>query len=241
MVRKVGLGALVGGLLTSALMGVLYLVNQAANGPFTPSDLFNWMTRILPGDLVTFGIDTMIDLMRLFGLSVVDLAKTAERASAVLQFLVIGIIIGAIFFVLLNRQKTVNGRSAGLVTGALFGLPMIGISVAISQSDMLPILSLIWLLAAFLIWGWVLGFSYSRLLGQDVMAGETIEEEGSVQQIGRRKFLVQLGASTAVITIAGAGVGSALAQAERRRLAEELRQPWPTTRRKQPETFSEFR
>lgn len=219
MVRKAGWGALVGGLLTAALMGIMYLVNQAAGGPFTPYDLFNWMTRVLPGDLITFGIDAMIDAMRFLGLSVVDLAKTAERASAILQFMGIGVVVGAVFFVLMSRQKGVSGRSAGLIAGALLGLPMMGISLAISNSDMLPILSLVWLLVLFLAWGWLLGLSYNRLMGERAMVAG---EEGSVQQMGRRKFLVQLGASTAVITVAGAGVGSALAAAERRRLTEQL-------------------
>jgi DMSO/TMAO reductase YedYZ molybdopterin-dependent catalytic subunit len=203
----------------------MYLVNQAAGGPFTPYDLFNWMTRVLPGDVITFGIDAMIDMMRLLGLSVVDLAKTAERASAVFQFLGIGVVVGAVFFVLMSRQKSMNGRSAGLITGALLGLPMMGISLAISQSDMLPLLSLIWLLVVFLAWGWALGFSYSRVAVEGAVMVDSStdgEEVGTVQQIGRRKFLVQLGASTAVITVAGAGVGSALATAERRRLAEVL-------------------
>ncbi|MFZ0546997.1 MAG: molybdopterin-dependent oxidoreductase [Candidatus Promineifilaceae bacterium] len=227
MLKKAGWGALVGGLLTAALMGVLYLANQAAGAPFTPFDLFNWVTRVLPGDLVTFGIDSMISAMRLLGLSVVDLAKTAERISAILQFLGIGIVLGAVFFVILSRQKITNGRTAGLIVGALFGLPIIGISLAITQTDMLPLLSLVWLLVIFLVWGWLLGFSYSRLFAPEVSLAEPMEEtaaagDGSVRQVGRRKFLVQLGAGTALITVVGAGIGKILAQAEQRRLDEEL-------------------
>jgi DMSO/TMAO reductase YedYZ molybdopterin-dependent catalytic subunit len=203
-------------------MGLMYLVNQAAGAPFTPYDLFNWMTRVLPGDLITFGIDAMIDMMRFLGLSVVDLAKTAERLSAVLQFLGIGVVIGAVFFALLSSRKVMNGRTPGLITGALLGLPMVGISLAIATTDMPPLLSLVWLLVVFLVWGWALGLSYTRLSAQDVETAEAAESDSTVQQVGRRKFLVQLGASTALITIAGAGVGSVLSQAERRRLEAEL-------------------
>jgi sulfite oxidase len=221
MLRKAGWGALVGGLLTAALMAVTYLVNQAAGAPFSPYDLFNWMTRVLPGDLITFGIDAMIDTMRFLGLSVVDLAKTAERLAAILQFLAIGVVIGAVFFLLLSRRKAENGRLAGLITGALLGLPMIAISLAIAQSAMLPLLSLAWLLVIFLVWGWALGFSYTRLSAEPT-AATAVEGDGSVRQVGRRKFLVQLGAGTALITVAGAGIGNILAQAERRRLEAEL-------------------
>jgi len=39
----------------------MYLAQQLARLPFVPFELFDWITRILPGDVVTFGIDLMID------------------------------------------------------------------------------------------------------------------------------------------------------------------------------------
>ena len=86
-----GIGILVGTFLTATLMGILYLGRQAFGLPFVPYEFFNWIARVLPGDLVTFGIDLMIDTMLLLGFSVVDSAKTAERAMALIQFLAGGI------------------------------------------------------------------------------------------------------------------------------------------------------
>jgi DMSO/TMAO reductase YedYZ molybdopterin-dependent catalytic subunit len=218
--RAVAMGALAGGLLTAALTGVMYAANQWPGLPFVPFDLFNWMTRVLPGDLVTFGIDAMIDTFIFLGIDVADTAKTAERASAILQFLAIGVVLGAVYFALMGARSSRGGRAGGLVTGALVGLPLMAISLAISQADMIPLLSLAWILGAFLVWGWLLDLAYARLAAAP--EAETAAEAREVARLDRRKFLVQLGASTAVVTVAGAGVGAVLARAEARRREEEL-------------------
>ena len=43
------LGALVGGLLTMALMSVLFLADMLAGLPFIPFDVFDFVSRQLPG------------------------------------------------------------------------------------------------------------------------------------------------------------------------------------------------
>ena len=78
-------GALVGALLTAPLIALMYLGRELAGLPFVPFDLFDWATRVLPGWLVTFGIDLMIDTMLLMGISVPDAAKAAERLISLFQ------------------------------------------------------------------------------------------------------------------------------------------------------------
>ena len=95
---NLGTGALVGALLTAPLIGVMYLANQLAGLPFVPFDLFDWLTRVLPGPVITFGIDLMIDTMLWLGVSVANTAKIAEQIMAVLQFFVGGVIAAVIFF-----------------------------------------------------------------------------------------------------------------------------------------------
>ena len=220
MVKKLALGGLVSLLLTMALTAVHYLAFQLIGTSFLPYDFFNWMTRVLPGDLITFGIDMMIDTMLALGLSVVDLAKTAERASAVLQFLAILLGIGIMVFGLWHWRNVRRPQLVGLIVGALVGLPLLTISRAVSQQGISPVVNGLWLLLGFLAWGWLLGLAYGRLFGTESTAEITIEPSpANVQVIDRRKFLVQLGASTAVITVAGTGIGAALARAERARRA----------------------
>lgn len=212
-------GILVGGLLTAPLIGLMYLADQLANLPFVPFNLFDWMTRVLPGPLITFGIDLMIDSMLLLGVSVADTAKTAEQVMAVLQFFVMGVVIAAIFFAIMSIRKIKPDLIPGLVLGALFGLPMVAISIAIGRSPVNPALIILWLAILFLGWGMAVNQAYGRLL-----PGESVPEDKarSVERINRRQFLIRLGAATATITVISAGVGVILAQAERRRLAAAL-------------------
>jgi DMSO/TMAO reductase YedYZ molybdopterin-dependent catalytic subunit len=68
----------------------------------------------------------------------------------------------------------------------------------------------VWVLAAFLGWGAVLGWSQWRLIDIERTT------DAAVKRIDRRRFLVRLGSTTATITVVGAVVGE-LAEAQRRR------------------------
>lgn len=220
--RAVALGSVAGGLLTAALTGIMYLASQWPGLPFVPFDLFNWVTRVLPGDLVTFGIDAMIDTMLFLGVDVVDTAKSAERASAILQFLAIGVVAGALYFAVMRIRRSNGDSLVGLIAGALLGLPLMAISLAITQSDINPLFSLAWILALFLWWGWLLNLSYTRLAAAHLGEAEMDVEVREAIRVDRRRFLVQLGASTAAVTVAGAGLGTVLARAEASRREAEL-------------------
>ncbi len=203
---SLGLGALAGGLLTAPLIGLMYLANQLLDAPFPPFDFFNWIARVLPGPVITFGIDMMIDTMLFLGLDVADSAKTSEKIIAIIQFVGIGIVLGAIFFAVMRFRYEKRDFTSGLVLGALWGLPMIGITIAISQAGMVPFISILWLLALYLLWGLFVNRAYGRL-----HPNVPEEEKGTaVYALNRRQFLVRLGASTATITLVGAGAGIAL-------------------------------
>lgn len=215
---NLGLGSLAGGLLIAPLIGLMYLANQLAGLPFGPFDLFDWLTRVLPDPLLTFGIDRMIDLILLFGLDVADVAKTAEQAMAILQFFVIGVIAGVVFFAILTVRRIKPDLMASLIIGALFGLPMIAISIAIGQSTVNPALRILWLVLLFLGWGGAFCWTYRRLRRVEVSSPVAEDDVRSVETINRRQFLIRLGASTATITVVSAGVGVMLSQAKQRQL-----------------------
>ncbi len=212
---SLGTGALVGALLAASLMSVMYLAEQLAGLPFVPFDLFDWMTRVLPGPIVTFGIDLMIDTMRWLGVNVADTAKTAERMMALLQFLVGGTITGIVFFGVMDKRDMKANVVAGIIIGALFGLPVIAISVAIGQSPVHPLLQILWLSVLFLAWGMAISLAYRRLSYAEAAGPAEADETGTVERISRRQFLIRFGATSATITVVGAGVGAILAQSER--------------------------
>ena len=71
-IKILATGALVGGLLTASMISIMYLADQIAGLPFAPFDLFNWIAGMLPGAVITFGIDLMIDTFLALGISVAD-------------------------------------------------------------------------------------------------------------------------------------------------------------------------
>jgi len=173
---KLGLrtGALVGGLFTVALMGIMYLGEALLGLPFVPFDIFNWVARELPGDIVTFGIDLMIDSMRLVGISVVDTAKTAEQLMALVMFLVGGVVAGSLFFGIMRARKIQAGESAGLIMGLLYGFPQVIISLSITQSNVSPLMIILYLAFLYLAWGIALNRAYDRLTRIEGSADEAI-------------------------------------------------------------------
>jgi len=226
--RILGMGLLVGVALTAPLMALLFLGNQLFELPFVPFDLFNWMVPLLPGNVVTFGIDTMINTLLLFNISVADTAKTAEQSIALVQFLGTGTLAGIVFFGVMKARNNPPVLGSGLLMGALYGLPLLVISLGTGRGVVNPFLSAVYLAVLFLVWGIALNWGYTRLIYEgDLIPSsvppETKEEEvREVQRLNRRQFLIVLGASAATITVAGAGVGAFLATAERRRREEDL-------------------
>ena len=226
MKKHLGAGALVGGLLTAALTGLMYFADHLAGLPFVPYDLFDWLTRVLPGSVITFGIDLMIDSMRLFSISVADTAKTAEQVAAVVQFVLIGSGVGIFFFGLTSARESVRitrrDLTSGLVVGALFGLPMTAISLSIGTWTANSGVVLVWLVVIFLVWGAALSYALARLSPSKHDVPATAAEDRSVSGIDRRQFLIRLGGATATITVAGAGFGELIARNARNKLEEEL-------------------
>jgi DMSO/TMAO reductase YedYZ molybdopterin-dependent catalytic subunit len=211
-------GALVGLLAAAPLIALLFLARQLLALPFPPFDLFDWIARALPGDVITFGIDLMIDSLRALNIDVADVAKTAEQMMAVGQFLAMLVVAAAIAFALARRREADGSLALGLALGAFLGVPALAVNVAIGQSSVPPALRVLWILVAFLAWGGAVGLMHARLRAAPAAAeAAEAEEAWAVERLDRRRFLIRAGATAAVITVAGSGVAAALATSERRR------------------------
>ena len=226
---SLGYGALAGGLLTAPLVGLLYLADKLVGLPFVPFAIFDWIARVLPGPLVTFGIDLMIDGLRLAGLSVAAAAKTSEQIAAILLFFSIGVGGGVLFFGIAKSRRAQVGVKWGLAAGAILGLPMIAVSLPMGQSTVNPMVTILALTVLFLGWGISFVPVYTRLVRvkPEIPAVEpevaAVEEEiRSVSVIDRRQFLIRLGATTATITVLGSSLGAFLAQNERRQVSQAI-------------------
>ena len=220
--RTIGFGALTGLFLTAPLIAILYLTDKWLDLSFPPFDTFDWTAGMLPGALVTFGIDAMIETLMLVGLSVKDFAKTAEQIMATMLFLGAGVVATIIVFALVERRIWGARPQLGALCGAIVGIPVALITFSIGQSTIDPTLNFIWVMIASVAWGTASALVARRLIEPERTVIVSEDGERSVEVMGRRQFLVRMGVATATITVAGAGIGRVMAGNEKARLEAEL-------------------
>jgi DMSO/TMAO reductase YedYZ molybdopterin-dependent catalytic subunit len=205
-------GALIAAMLTASLIAVFDLAWKVAGLPFVPFDIFDWMTRILPGQVLAAGIGAMVTVIRALNLGpTAAAAKAAEQAMGIGGTFFTGTIAGTILFSIIRALRGQNAYSLGFALGIAMGVPAELISKTIGQTASTgPWLSAMWVLGAFLLWGATLGLADRQVLA---VAGKIAKPVGqsdgdeTVERIDRRRFLVRLGGATAVVTVIGAVVG----------------------------------
>jgi DMSO/TMAO reductase YedYZ molybdopterin-dependent catalytic subunit len=200
---KVLLGAIAGALLTPPLIAGFFLGWKLFGLPFAPFDVFDRLARVLPGRVVTFGIDSMVQIIRWLNLGRTDtVAKNAEQTIAVVIFLAGGIIAAATLFAVLRWMKK-SALMGGSVWGTIIGAAVLLIGQERMTTN--PVLGGIWTLVMFLLWGKLLGWVYQRLTAE---APTAEDGDGSVKRVDRRTFLLRLGGATAAITVVGSVLGA---------------------------------
>lgn len=192
-------GAVLALFLAAPLLVALSLAHRLLGTPFVAFDLFDYLTRLLPGVVLTTGIDLMVGVLRAVGLSVADTAKLAEQAMATLLALVLAALGGVWFFAVQPEGR--RRWRAGVLAGLVAGVPLALVSATRERGTWLDGL---WTLAAVMLWG--LGLAWL----QRGLAGPDHSLEATAERIDRRQFLVRVGGAAALITVAGAGVGASL-------------------------------
>lgn len=206
------LGALVGGLITLPLLAVLYVGQMIAGFPFVPFNLFNNVRDYAPGSTIPRTIQIMVSVITTLNLGRVDTTgKLIEQILGISLVVVIGIIAGAVYFYIMRRQEHRQEWLPGVILGLIVGVPLTVLSLVGNQilnADTTT--SAVWLVGVFLIWGYSIHWVYNRLTYAmaERYIKETPEQHAEAQKIDRRQFLIKLGGATAVLTVAGAWVGS---------------------------------
>ncbi|HRF99060.1 MAG TPA: hypothetical protein PLZ51_27805, partial [Aggregatilineales bacterium] len=169
----------------------------------------SFVRDLIPGAILTFGIDSMIAVIRVFGLDLDTSAKLAEQAMSIGMVVVVGSIVGGIIYASINRLKrdaVTISAILGVALGTAMALIVAGKNITATAN---PIASLLWVMVLYTLWGLALGWAYHQLqtIGTRPIASDT---ESKLQTIDRRKFLVQIGGATATLTVVGAGLGALL-------------------------------
>ena len=220
------LGALVGAVLTAPLVAVLYAGWKLAGLPFVPFHLFDWTARLLPGRVITFGIDSMVRTIRAFHIGdTASAAKAAEQTMAVTVFLVAGILAGALLFAVLRGFRS-RSKVPGILLGAGLGMGAVILLHGLKRETTLPpAVADGWVIASFLAWGAALGSVYRRLaLTSEVAVDDDFA--ASVLRVDRRQFLVRVGGATATISVIGAAVGALANDLRPREAAAAVGKRW---------------
>ncbi len=195
------IGAALGGLSSLAVIAILYLGEQAFALPFVPFDIFDWMTRTLPGGLIAFVIRTMVlvigyvqDFLPIGDTSTVS--KLAEQSIALFQLVAGGVFFGGLlawFHRKENAQLSLYGQ--------LGGLTLLAITLIIESSletIQLDAISSLWLAVIFIGWGWLLAY-----LVKSAIPAKNEEED---QALSRRQFLKVSGAGISAVALGAWGL-----------------------------------
>lgn len=189
---------LLGALTGLPLAAVSYAGDRIAYLPAAPFEIFNWLTRILPGAWITFAIDAMIAVIGRFNLGpTAQTAKLAERFMALVLFVVICALYGLLVRLTTSRQRRESALRGGLV-GIGFGVALSLIELSLGFSQAGPWLSIFWLLALFGFWGASLGWLLSE--------AQPALEQSSDAQLSRRAFLTLVGGGVLTVSVGSLGL-----------------------------------
>jgi DMSO/TMAO reductase YedYZ molybdopterin-dependent catalytic subunit len=190
-------GAFLGAFSSLALIGLLALGDSAYGFPFVPFDIFDWMSRTLPGGLIAFVIRTMVMVIAfLQGIFPIGdtstVAKLAEQTIAIIQ-LVGG---GAVFGMILAWIANTKPRSL-VFAGIIGGLVLLTVTLAIEAALGLGGGGL-WLAILFVAWGWGLARLIERV--------SAAPEQRTPEQLSRKQFLTVSGAGLTAAALGAWGV-----------------------------------
>jgi DMSO/TMAO reductase YedYZ molybdopterin-dependent catalytic subunit len=200
------MGSLFGFLTSLIVMAISYLGNLWLGLPFFPFDIFDWLTRHLPGSIIEAGLSTMIKVIGVLKLGpTAEVGKLAEQVQAMGLVAVTGIVLGLALALFGSKRPRWLVR-AGQIGGVLLWLGVLVVEVSLSTPVISLVLGLVWLAFLLVAWGGYLASVLRRYLqpSQVLAIGspETTDSSDLIleKKITRRKLL-QLG---------GAGLVSAM-------------------------------
>jgi DMSO/TMAO reductase YedYZ molybdopterin-dependent catalytic subunit len=193
-------GALLGALLTAPLIAIWYFGWTLLDLPFAPFDLFDGLTRALPGPAATRAIDLLIAAGRVLHMSPAGSSKAAEQWIAIGSILAAGTVTGALLLALLSLSGEPATLLGAVVGGAFGGL------ATLEEHDLNRLASPgagaagAWVFTTFLLWGVAFGWLCDRL-----RASADEDASDSSPRSDRRQLLGRLGTLAAIVT----GLGTA--------------------------------
>jgi DMSO/TMAO reductase YedYZ molybdopterin-dependent catalytic subunit len=189
-------GFLLGALTSLPAIAILFLGMRAVGLPFAPFDVFEAITRWLPGRLVTAGIDLMVRVLIALDLGPTSVAaKAAEQLLAIVTTVLLAGLLGVVV-AWIERRTTVL-RAA--VVAALLAL----VVVVVCQSALgkASAVGIVWSAIVLAAWGTLLAWALTRT--------RVTPGAGRAERAERRRFLAELAAGSVASAAAIAGISVA--------------------------------
>jgi DMSO/TMAO reductase YedYZ molybdopterin-dependent catalytic subunit len=145
-------GALIGGLASLPLIALSYLGARLAGLPFIAFDLFEWLTRVLPGRLIIGSIETMVAAIRFLNLGPLSsTAKLLEQVMGILTLVVACAVIGALL-ALAQRRRAGPAWWLGLLAGLVMLLGFAVVELTLDGFSSGVLLALVWVALLVIAW-----------------------------------------------------------------------------------------
>ncbi|MCL4531589.1 MAG: molybdopterin-dependent oxidoreductase, partial [Actinobacteria bacterium] len=203
-------GALLGAFTGLALTAIYFLGQMVAGLPFVPFDIFDQLSRVLPGGIITVFIETMVAVIQGLNLGpIAGVAKLIEQSLAVAMVVIAGAVFGAVLATLRRRYHWSGSRP-----GAVGGLVLLILAIAVESARGIqanPVAAVLWMAVTTVGWGALLGRwveDATRGVGTPGLAAEN--------SMSRRAFLAKIASGSLALAVASFGLG---------RFLEESRQP----------------
>jgi DMSO/TMAO reductase YedYZ molybdopterin-dependent catalytic subunit len=175
-------GAAISFLISIPWLAISYAGQQISKLPLVPIDLFEWITRVLPGGVVTAGLEVMIQALQALQIgSLSSLGKALEFVMAYFLALMTLTILGAIYAITINNLR-ITWYGSGLIAGIILWLLTIPVAAWGAWGGVTPEVGILWLMGISMVWGLVLAW------GVDTNLRLLAEEDDT----GRRRTLVQI-------------------------------------------------
>jgi DMSO/TMAO reductase YedYZ molybdopterin-dependent catalytic subunit len=199
-------GGLLGALTALVVVAINVIGNLALGLPRMSYTLFDWVTRLLPGKVVTFFIESMVSFVSRLNLGPTSVVtKQVELTIAVIQFLVLGAVFG-ILLTLAQRRSPQQADMQGILGGIILAVLILAIQWRLNQPHTLMLSSLLWISLVCILWGWVLAKWIYYLPRRQPAGAEPKAPISSAEEVTRRQFLWVVGIGSFTILASAAGI-----------------------------------
>ncbi len=195
-------GAVLGALTSLPVIALSYLGAKLAGLPFFPFDLFDWLARVLPGNVITLGIDSMVSFIRLIGIGPISsTAKSLEQTAGIVLVIAGGAVLGLITALGLRYGRW-SGGQVGAVLAIVAFLAVLAVEFSLGGITSFGSLATLWLAILIVSWGRLLGGWIDSL---ERTPAPPVESEE--YRLTRRALLIKLAAGSIGIAVVAVGLG----------------------------------